>query len=214
MPVDWYGALVSGRGGGGVHGTTMSHDAPKQNKLRLTDSSSLSTVAEWVKVMLALPVSPEEENLTSCLEQVIWTASPNWLRSLHILWNSPEDILTWALYSVSWGQKGILTTSYNFIFEKEFLTDEDRCSSIFLTSYLNIPNNEQCTPINQFLTYCTFHKKILIHNEKKEVVQSVEVFHFLVFIPLAFWMCFSDIWSATHAEKVSELWMLITYSVP
>lgn len=147
----------------------MSHDAPKQNKLQLTDSSSLSTVAEWVKVMLALPVSPEEENLTSCLEQVIWTASPNWLRSLHILWNSPEDILTWALYSVSWGQKGKFTTSYYLIFAKEFLTVEDGCSSIFLKVTLIFQTMNNVPQSISFLHIAHFIKNFLYITRRKKL---------------------------------------------
>ena len=51
-------------------------------------TSSLSTSAIWASLMLPTPRSPATENLMPSLVQETTTLSPNWLRSLTILWNS------------------------------------------------------------------------------------------------------------------------------
>lgn len=71
-------------------------------KIKLTASSSLSTLLVWDSLTFPVPSSPVAENLTPSLAQEIMTASPIWDRSRQMRANSPEGIFTTQLYSCSY----------------------------------------------------------------------------------------------------------------
>ena len=83
----------------------------------------MSAEACCLMVTLPLPPSPDTENVTPSLVALMAQVSPMVDRSRMMRWNSPEDMRTVAMYSVSGMPRCSLSMSISFMLNSEMRSD-------------------------------------------------------------------------------------------